>query len=277
MHTSLFIRSHTGDIAWLDYCLRAIEKRTSGFAEIVVAVPSRDHDVFSAMQSKYNFRLHEDNEPAGKGFLCGMIMLCRADETCPNADYIMFIDPDWMAMDHMSPLDFFVDDKPLMVVETFEHLKKYGNQRNPPHACHDICRPTVEKALGYVSQYATMIQHYPVIHPKRLFQPFRMAVEKHTGQEFDQYVLSGQNGYPQGFAEFFSLGSYALREHAGDYFLADLENEQSMAKLTMGGKAVCDSKWCQMWSAGGLGQQQVKDIEQILNGDSTSVKARYPL
>jgi hypothetical protein len=180
-----------------------------------IVTPDRDHVIFSQIAQKHNIRLHEYSLTTTKGMLHSEIMLCRADEICPDVDYVFLLDSDCVAQQPFIPQDYFIDGKPIIIGQKFSNMIGTPAERQ--------WRPAVKAALGIDPKYETMTRHPSIFHIG-LFKPFREAVEKHTKKPFDQYVLSCRDEYPQTFAELTSLGNFALQNFPDLYYLADMQD-----------------------------------------------------
>lgn len=103
------------DEPFLRYCLRGLSFYAAAFAGITLAVPARDRTEFAWIPK--GVKLVTMDELPGKGFLHHLIMKCRADELCPDAEMIMHVDADCMAWEPFSPDDYVYGKKPRLVRE----------------------------------------------------------------------------------------------------------------------------------------------------------------
>jgi hypothetical protein len=203
------------------------------------------------------FKMYD--ERLGVGMLDSEVRLCRADELCPYADFILFTDSDCIFTKPVCPADYFVGGKPVMLGKTFASMER--------EKCPALCwrQPTID-ALGFAPEYETMRRH-PAVHPRGLFAPFRAAVEKHTGRAFDEYVLGCKSTYPQGFAEFPSLGAFALKTMPEQYHFVDVDGPGMDAKADSG-SSMTEPRLTQFWSHhiknGVIPEEIRKEIEACL-------------
>ena len=252
---AIFIRSFARDIPFLEYNMRSIQKFASGFSEVLVTVPMKDRAAFLPLSDKWCFKLHAADEPEGKGMLHAEVRLCRADELCPSADFVLFTDSDCVFTERVCPQDYFVDGKPVLFVESFEKLAR----EKSPRVCW---RKPVVDALGFDPEYETMCRH-PAVHPSWIFPKFREAVERHVMRPFDEYVLAQRNEYPQTFAEFDSLGALAVRDYIDHYHFADVDAFTAEA-ISMSGGPIRNNKILQNWSHGGVKPDVRAKLEALL-------------
>ncbi len=207
----ILIVTHAKDLEFLRYCVRGIQRFSGGFGGVTIAVPDSERGNYTWLPSY--FRMCYYPEPAGKGMLKHLVMKCRADEICPEADMILHLDADCMPWEDFSPNDYKPWNKPLLVRERYATLGN-PNRRN--------WQKTVMEATGIVPAFETMVRH-PQIHLREVYRRTRELVTKHTGREFDDYVLSGQNTFPQSFCEFNTLGAVALMEFSSQYTVVDYD------------------------------------------------------
>lgn len=200
---SILIVSCRRDIEMLEYCLKSIRKFCRGFAEVVVAVPANDAPFFHKVV-RDGVKLTTFIEPGNKGMLQHMIIKCRADDICPSAEFVLHVDSDLLFWKPTTPDDFVRDGRCLIVREDYDLIRP----RNPNRLIWADC---VEKATGVRPEYDYMVRH-PQVYPIGLYAQLRSTVEHHTETPFEDYVLSCENGWPQGFAEFPALGTIGMKD-----------------------------------------------------------------
>lgn len=208
----ILIVTHWRDIEYLRYLVRSIQRFCTGFNGVTIAVPATEND------GRYKwlpdgFRLHFVDETPGRGFLHHMATKCAADVICPGADFILHLDPDCMFMSDCNPGDFLQDGKPVLYREKYAGLKNTNRQN---------WQKVVTDATGLVPVWETMVRH-PAVHAKQTYHLLRALVQQHTKQPFDQYVLSGQNKFPQSFCEFNSLGAVAEQINPAAYHFIEYD------------------------------------------------------
>lgn len=195
----ILVVCHWRDIEYLRYLVRSIQRFCTGFNGVTICVPSSENDGRYKWLSD-GFRVHYYEETAGTGFLQHMVMKCSADAICPGADLILHLDADCMFMSDCNPGDFLTADfKPVLYREKYAGL---------PNTNRKYWQSTVKAATGLDPVWETMVRH-PAVHRKETYQFLRAQVQQHTGREFSEYVMSGQNKFPQSFCEFNSLGAIA--------------------------------------------------------------------
>lgn len=207
------------DIDFLKYCLRSIEKYATGFSGITLVVPESEKKYFAWVGDRAKLRYIA--EPDNKGMLAHEIAVCRADEHCPKADFVVHMDADCMLWRATTPSAFIPGGKCLMVYE------RYAAITNPNR---HIWKRVVTKCAGFEPQFETMVRH-PQVYPRALYPRVRKIVEDATGREFGEYVYSCENNFPQGFAEFPLLGAVGLRDMPDLFAAMEYDHADDAARV----------------------------------------------
>lgn len=249
----IMIVSCRRDLEMLHYCLSSIHRHARGFSGVTLVVPEAERRHFNWVRDA---KVVTFVERPGKGMLHHEIMICRADELCPNASAILHVDSDCMFWEPVTPADYMPGGKCLMVRERYEWIAP----RNPNRL---IWRTCVERAVGFTPEWETMVRH-PNIYPRELYGRVRDLVETHTGVRFDDYVFSCENGFPQGFAEFPTLGAVAIRDMAEMFSFVDYNHDRDGQECEVpAGKQFQylyrpgRDKLVEGWSHGGVGMHKV--------------------
>lgn len=224
MKTSILIITYCNHFHWLVWCLRSIHKFATGFDEVVVVVPnttpSREVSNLSCMYDG-RVRLHWStfDEWPGLGFLHHEYMTLCADELLPDSDFVLHMDADCVFCEPVKPEDYFVDGKPVLIGARYDWVVKTFD--NPYHY---KWRDAVERALGGKSELEFMRRH-PAVHYRSVYPKSRECIQRHTGLPSAQYIMRQQNTFPQGFAEFPTLGEVAWRHFHDQYHWLNQEND----------------------------------------------------
>lgn len=214
--TEILIVSFRRDYEFCLYLLRSIEKHARGFSGVTLAVPKADYGIFRPVAR--NVKLTAFDEPPGKGFLQHMLMKCRADDLCPDADYVLHVDSDNLFWRTTTPSDYLPGGKCLVLREHYDLIATRNANRL-------IWRDCVKAATGFVPEYDTMVRH-PNIYPRELYPHLRGVVESHTGKKFDDYVMSCTNSFPQSFCELVSLSSIGIRDMPDRFHITEYDHEK---------------------------------------------------
>jgi hypothetical protein len=254
------------DLEWTRYSLMSFRKFCKGFHEVVIVVPTPDLQLFKPFEGEFGTKdcpvtVLGFLEMPGKGFVHHLAMKCYADVFCPDADFILHVDPDCLWAEPATPEDYFIDGKPVLVIEEYDLLKDY-------HPGRYNWKAVTEKALGFPVKYETMCRH-PAVHYRSLYLDMRLSMETVHRAPFLDYVLQQQNRFPQGFAEFPALGAFAVKVWADDYHLHDCTPERrarfkevyDKPELRIGHPP---EKLVQMWSYTGVdGHENRERIRKI--------------
>ena len=219
---AILIVTYAKDIEFLRFCLRSIEKYTTGFAGVTVVVPRAEMGLYDWISPQ--IRMCYFQEEAGKGMLHHEVQKCRADEWIPGVDFIMHLDADCMFWKPAKPSDYLIRGRALMVRERYDAITGYAV------AGRKNWRIGVEAALGFKPEFETMVRH-PQVYPRGIYSAVRKAVEAHTGMAFDDYVLSGRNEFPPSFGEFDTIGAIAIRDFPSRFHFVDYDRAADCSRF----------------------------------------------
>jgi hypothetical protein len=210
LRVDLHIVSFRKDLEWCRYAIRSVRKYATGFGGVTLVVPTSDKAMFEGMAD----RLVTFEQRSWRGFLHHSVMVHRADEACPDADFIVHMDSDCMFVEPVTPEDYVRDGKALMMRERFELIRTAYTGKFRSGAARFRWKQVAEKVLGFPVDYETMVRH-PSVHPRRLYLEVRRHIERTHGVPFDEYVLGRWSRMK--YAEFPVLGAYALKVHPDLY------------------------------------------------------------
>jgi hypothetical protein len=217
----IFIVTFKRDVWWLRQCLASIAKFTTGFGATHVAYPKQDTGAFQQLRVDFgDVQWHEYLEAAAPlGHLDHNVRKCTADLFCMDADLICHVDADCFFREPTGPGDYIMDGKPVLLIESFEHLKT-------AHQGRYHWKEGVDRALKIDAKFETMCRH-PAVHWRSLYPAMRDRIEEVHGKSFEEYVLSQRSERPCGFAEFPTLGAYALvsKRFRNVYHFVDVQKE----------------------------------------------------
>lgn len=209
MKAELFLVTYGPDFEFTEYTLRSIHKFGTGFSGITIVVPFQDDAKFKSLATKYGCNVRSFYEASGKGFLHHQVCKCEADIWCPKGvDLIVHIDADCIFERPFSLDTFLHKGKPVLVREHFEDFKHYPARYSWKHCA--------EYALGFPIEWETMVRHPSVFHAD-MYSRMRKHIEQRHKYPFTQYVVLQRNEFPQTFAEFPTLGAFALHDSPNEY------------------------------------------------------------
>ena len=242
MTSQVFIASYAKDFCWLIHCLGSLKRFASGFLHPVVCVASEDYDgaVRIVAQSYPEARVVIRDGREGQGFMRAQIAMMRADELCPEADFIFLLGSDCLATCRFTPVEYFTTDgKPAMLFSSYESLKSVHSDTFP-------WQTGVNRILGFkpVNEY---MRRLPIVYPRALFPAMRSFIAVRHGKDFDDFIYS-DDVLNLNTSESNLLGAYAHRYMPSLYYWVDIAEAGMHGVQVKGWPNVV----CQFWSHGGL-------------------------
>jgi len=213
--TDLLIVSCVRHFPWLRYCLQSVVRFATGFRQVLVLIPEDDLTAMNPLlaelsqHDKIPIRVMIYKDWPGKGFLRHEYAILCSDEFS-DADFFCHIDSDCIFVEPVSPADYFVDGKPVLVHATY-HWLVTCQQANL-----SMWQAAVANAVGWAPTEETMRCH-PAVHYRKTYQKTRECIALHTGMSAEDYVQAGVNDFPQSVAEFPTLGAVAWKFFHPDY------------------------------------------------------------
>jgi len=223
MTTDILIVSCAKHFPWLKYCLRSINRFAKGFRQVKLLVPWDDMQALQQCLIEFNgvdsiaIRVTPYDDWPGKGFLRHEPIIMEADKFT-SADLILHFDSDCLFTAPITPEDYMIDGKPVLMHATYHWLM------TTQQANLGMWKATVEKCLGGTSDHEFMRRH-PAVHYPKTYQKARECIQAYTGKDPGEYIKSCEEGFPQGFCEFNTLGEVAWRHFRGDYRFWNQETE----------------------------------------------------
>lgn len=219
---AIFMVTFKRDLPWMKYALGSIKKYCRGFAHVTIAVPTEDIALFLPLERTYGTPetpvwIKDYKEMPGAGFVHHLAMKCYADVFCPGASHILFTDPDCIFIKPTTPEDYFVEDKPVLLMEKYSEIEKTGHPRK-------MWKAVTEMALKFPVEYETMCRH-PAVHPTWLLKRLRDYMEEVHPTPFTDFVVKQRNAFPQGYGEFNTMGAFAKQFYGSEYHWIDRENK----------------------------------------------------
>jgi len=173
-----------------------------------------------------------------KGMLHHMLQIMRADEWCPDADFIAHMDADCIFTEPVTPEDYIQDGKPIL---RYEYFSKINQRHSGVGRWQECC----QKCLPFPVLHEAMRCH-PEVYHRGLYARARDLIAATVHKSCDDYVHEQQNAFPQTFCEFNTLGNVALHDFP----------EQYLAIEQTGDRVTPHNKLQQFWSHGAIDQPQ---------------------
>lgn len=244
-----FIASYPKDREWLHYCLLSLKKFSTGFLPPVVGVTAADYDMFRAIaDATYpETTVVAYGDP---GWMPAQVRMQRADQFCPDADFIFLLGSDCLAVSEFRASDFFRDGKPVMLYSTFSALLK----TSPAVAAW---KKGTERVLGFKVPNESM-RRVPTIHPRGLYAPMRAHVESVHGMPFDKYIPIGETR-GGGTSETNILGGFAWEKMRDIYHWVCIDDAETKKREHIDWPCPI----LQFWSHGSLDRKCERDMSHF--------------
>lgn len=223
-NVDLFVRCPRKHHVWLKQMMRSVCKFASGFRNIHLIIPAGDIDpveqlwiesvgeFFERHEYHPDLVVHQNVEWKDKEFLFSMLQVLNADVICGDADYIVFLDSDCLIVEPITPADFIIGGKPMIIRRPYVEM---SDAERKWQSC-------ITAATGLPAPYECMVRH-PEVHIPRTCEIARGMIKAHTGMEPVDYYFKGRNAYPQDRVEFPLLGAVALACHPEKYNIIDFK------------------------------------------------------
>jgi hypothetical protein len=222
MNVDIFVVSCAKHFPWLQYALQSMVKFATGFRQVLIMIPEEDlpalNPWFGKLQSpNLPIRAKVYDDWPGKGFLRHEDIIMRSDKFT-DADFICHMDSDTLFCEPVSPDDYFINGKPVLMYATYHWLV------TTQQANLGMWQTAVQKAVGGPVLNEFMRRH-PAVHARHVYGQARMCIGGHTGMSASRYIQSCREEFPTGFAEFNTLGEVAWRYFHEDYHWWNQETE----------------------------------------------------
>jgi hypothetical protein len=192
MNVSLFYKSCSKDFDWLKYSRDSVRRFCSGFSEIVLCLP--EGETFDWPEAKI-VNVRETFTP----YLFQQAVKLYADTWC-SGEHILFNDSDTIFTRHVTPQDFFIEEKPYWIIRPYE--KARSDQQ--------VWRGSTSNFIGSDVTFEGMARH-PFLVPVSVLQRVRGFCQFKHGVSLDEYIKSRQTSNPLDlvFSEWNCLAAFA--------------------------------------------------------------------
>lgn len=244
----VLIASYAKDFPFLEHCLWSLKRFSDGFLPPVISVSSVDYEaarnLVQATFPQAQVRIR-DGHPE-HGFMRAQLSMLEGDKLC-EGDYVWLVGSDCFAHRSMRPEDYFRNDRPVLLYNSYEYLEKIGSQGT-------CWRDGVTRILGVEPEHEYM-RRLPIIYPRELFSGLRWYVETMTGECFDAVVYREwiQN---RDVSESNLLGAFAWHFRHSVYDWVNLDGKEDWQR-----------EWpnalLQFWSHGGIEHKSDRHDEYL--------------
>jgi hypothetical protein len=161
----IFTRSYRGDIEFLPYLYKSVEKYCSTWGDVVLVVEEDDEDLIKKIIPPWVKLCVEEH------FATGSIQHKYSKLTADlytNKDFIFHIDSDSIFTTHASISDLAIDNKPYLEYSSYEHLLSHQNSPDQIRLLKTYCKdislresmPMELKKIGVSDVDHWMRNHY---------------------------------------------------------------------------------------------------------------------
>lgn len=257
MSTSILCVTFARDREWTEYLVGSIGRFCRGFQEVVLVVPEADRALFQPLGGFRTadgapVRVETFQERHGLGMLHHEVMVTMADLWC-NGDKILHVDGDCVFLEDVTPETYLTDGKPNLLYVPFVEIAK-----GLPYDAHALAwQVCTERALGEPVPNECMIRH-PMMHIREVYGAVRQHITTKQGVAFDEYVLAQKPDHPEGYAEFTTLGHFAMTRFADRYNAINFHEDKNPRVTVYSG-------WTH-WPAGSQQEVEMRAIMQRCAG-----------
>jgi len=219
MTCDILVISCAKHFSWLVYCLRSAVRFASGFRQVLVLIPSTDLGELTSQLREFAdnigvpIRIKTYEDWPDKGFLAHEYIITASD-LVSDADFMCHIDSDCLFVEPVTPEDYFVDGKPVLMHGSYHWLA------TDVQANLMMWQEGVVRAIGGEVTQETMRRH-PAVHHRSVYAKTRECIQEHTGKNAADYIRSCDNAFPQGYCEFNTIGAVAWRHFHDHYHWID--------------------------------------------------------
>ena len=243
MTTDIFLRSYSGDIAWVPWALRSLDRFVTGIRNIIIVVPANDYEKFKGLNLTREILC--SSKFAGPGLDDYLVQ--QIDKLCADsytdADQILFFDSDCIAIRKFSPSDLLLIGRPRWLMTNYRELVKAdGTQATPWKA-------VTEKAVKREVEFEMMRMH-PFLVTRAALDSFQEFMARTHNKKLDQYILEQPN---RAFSEWNALGAWAYyfaNPRPFSFWPTDISIPEPFVR--------------QFWSWGGLTPEIQAEMEKLL-------------
>lgn len=228
----IFIKTYPQDYEWLFYCLKSIEKFSTGFRNTIVVSPSIEA---AKVPNRINIVKPEYCED---GYLSQQIFKVYAD-TYSDADYILHIDSDTMFTRPVTPQTFFRNGKPTWMMTPIRELEVTAWAQ------------VIKQFMGEEPEFEFM-RRFPFVFPRWFYAAFREYIRGAHHLSAESFIK--QSPY-RNWSEFNCMGAFAYKFHRDKFHWINTSMDE-WPELTVE----------QLWSHGGLTDEIRQRREKILSG-----------
>ncbi len=235
MTTDIFIRTCAKDAAWLQFAVKSIRERVTGYRNIVITCPRGDVGRIARATDMHVIGV----KPFHDDYVGQMHTKMKATDHT-DADMICFWDSDTVAAESIDLNELLFDGERLIMHQVPYDGLADGSQ---------VWRPIATHALGFVPEFETM-RRMPLAYHRSTIIGTVEHIERTHGMTLDAYVRRRPF---RSFIEFNSLGAWAYANERELYdWRVDEVEVQEWKRIVR-----------QFWSWGGITPEVVKELNNL--------------
>lgn len=234
----LFLKTYHGDLQWLPYLFRSINKYVTGFSHLVITTDN-EQEAQQVTEIVIKHRLHmemichvvsADRPHDFEGYVFQQYVKLKAFDYL-QTDFIMYLDSDCLFQSPFNPMDMFFEGKPVI-------FKTHYSRIESPW------KSVTEQAIGQPVEWEYMRRHPFMYIRETLVNLFKFKP--------NIYDYTKERSRSRNFSEFNFIGAYAETHEPDNYHFHDTEY------------GLPDPFIHQNWSWGGLTDDVKQKMEDVL-------------
>jgi len=224
MKVAIVTIAYDNDLEFLKYNIRSIKKYCHGYTRHCVIL---DNDQSCDKTKRYldgiNYPYVVDDlaHEIEHGYIRQQYMKLRCDLHTQDCDYVCHVDSDSIFTKHNDPTVFFIDNKPVIVISSYDTLIQNRREHNDHHSIENW-RNSTSDAVGFFVDYEFMAQ-MPLVYPVKIFKKVRDHLE-----QYHEKTLYNQLKTINTFSEYNVIGAYAYKHMHTDFYWVDRFNTENL-------------------------------------------------
>jgi len=235
----IFVASYWRDADWFTCSLASMRKYCEGFLPPMVCVSLADYHQFAGI-CRDIWPEAQVKVLDGRGMDRAQLAMLHCDEMCPEADFIFLMGSDCIVGSKWTPGPFFKDGNPVMLYNSYAHLKIH-------HPATIPWKASTERILGFHHTPIETMRRVPTVATPELYRRVRQHVEAYHKKPFDQVIVENCQRH-RDTSETNILGSYAWEYMRDTFHWVNLDEPGAYPRSLI----EFPNPVLQMWSRGGL-------------------------
>lgn len=193
MKAGIFVASYGKDFPYLKGLLKSIKRFCHGFHRVTVAVPAYDRMRLLELIKMWhvaditNLRVACQQDTIPDGFMRAQYAMMSMDKYLWDCDQLCMVGSDCVFHADVSPEQYMLDDKPMMLIESLASLRSKGNPTT-------LWEPGTIEATGIRPKYDFM-RMLPLTYTPKMQRVVREEVSKHLKMPLEKYLSLKRHKY----------------------------------------------------------------------------------